>query len=167
MRFILYTVTALLLAGSTGVPKAGAIDENAIPKEQSKVVPAAEATGYVQVPPPSERALSYYHSGNVLWLINTAWGILIPGLFLFTGLSAERGFPDTLVYCVWSVTMIPPALWALARIGWRLERDLCRRSAAAAGHRRSDPRQSGAGAGRGGRRSCRRRRGRDWRPSDQ
>jgi Zn-dependent protease with chaperone function len=89
MRFILYMVAALLLAGSTGIPKAGAVDENAIPKEQSKVVPAAEATSYVQVPAPTEKALSYYHSGNVLWLINTAWGILIPGLFLFTGLSAR------------------------------------------------------------------------------
>jgi len=42
----------------------------------------------------------------------------------FTGLSSERGFPETLVYCVWSVTMIPPALYALARAGWRLDRDL-------------------------------------------
>jgi uncharacterized membrane protein len=38
-------------------------------------------------------------------------------------LSAERGFPETLVYCVWSVTMIAPALYALARAGWRLDRD--------------------------------------------
>ncbi|HWJ05139.1 MAG TPA: DMT family transporter [Steroidobacteraceae bacterium] len=40
----------------------------------------------------------------------------------FTGLSAQRGFPDTLVYCVWSLTMIPPALIVLARAGWRLDR---------------------------------------------
>ena len=38
--------------------------------------------------------------------------------------SAERGFPETLVYCVWSLTMIPPALYALAHAGWRLDRDL-------------------------------------------
>jgi len=57
--------------------------------------------------------LSYAFATTILWGV---WGA-------FTGLSSERGFPDTLVYCVWSVTMIPPALWALARIGWRLDRD--------------------------------------------
>ena len=57
--------------------------------------------------------LLYALATTILWGV---WGA-------FTGLSAERGFPDTLVYCVWSVTMILPALWALARIGWRLERD--------------------------------------------
>ena len=45
-----------------------------------------------------------------------AWGAL-------TGLSAERGFPDTLVYVVWALTMIPPAVVVLARAGWRLQRD--------------------------------------------
>ena len=47
----------------------------------------------------------------VLWGI---WGAL-------AGLSAQHGFPDTLVYCVWSLTMIPPALFVLARAGWKLD----------------------------------------------
>jgi drug/metabolite transporter (DMT)-like permease len=42
------------------------------------------------------------------------WGAL-------AGLSAQHGFPDTLVYCVWALTMIPPALFVLARTGWRLD----------------------------------------------
>jgi Zn-dependent protease with chaperone function len=88
MRFIRYTVTALLLVASLEVEKVSAADDNPIPEARSKAVPAGEPAGYVQVPPPSEQALSYYHSGNVLWLINTAWGFLIPCLFLFTGLSA-------------------------------------------------------------------------------
>jgi len=58
--------------------------------------------------------LLYAFATTILWGV---WGA-------FTGLSAERGFPETLVYCVWSVTMIPPALYALARAGWRLDRDL-------------------------------------------
>ncbi len=45
-----------------------------------------------------------------------AWGAL-------TGLSSARGFPDTLVYVVWALTMVPPALIVLARAGWRLQRD--------------------------------------------
>ncbi len=48
----------------------------------------------------------------VLWGV---WGALSP-------LSAAHGFPDTLVYCVWSLTMIPPALYILWRSGWQLER---------------------------------------------
>ena len=58
--------------------------------------------------------LLYAFATTILWGV---WGA-------FTGLSAERGFPETLVYCVWSVTMTPPALYALARGGWRLDRDL-------------------------------------------
>jgi drug/metabolite transporter (DMT)-like permease len=43
------------------------------------------------------------------------WGALSP-------LSSQHGFPDTLVYCVWALTMIPPALYILWRSGWTLER---------------------------------------------
>lgn len=43
------------------------------------------------------------------------WGALSP-------LSAAHGFPDTLVYCVWALTMLPPALYILWRGGWQLER---------------------------------------------
>jgi uncharacterized membrane protein len=55
--------------------------------------------------------LLYAFATTILWGV---WGA-------FTGISAERGFPETLVYCVWSVTMIPPALYALARTDWRLD----------------------------------------------
>ena len=41
----------------------------------------------------------------------------------FTGLPANHGFPETLIYCVWALTMIPPALFALKRVGWRLQFD--------------------------------------------
>ena len=47
----------------------------------------------------------------VLWGV---WGAL-------AGLSSQHGFPDTLVYCVWALTMIPPAIWVLARNGWKLD----------------------------------------------
>jgi uncharacterized membrane protein len=41
----------------------------------------------------------------------------------FTGLPANHGFPETLIYAVWALTMIPPALYALHRVGWRLQHD--------------------------------------------
>jgi drug/metabolite transporter (DMT)-like permease len=43
------------------------------------------------------------------------WGALSP-------LSSAHGFPETLVYVVWALTMIPPALFTLWRGGWGLER---------------------------------------------
>ena len=42
----------------------------------------------VAVPEPTAQALSYYRSGNVLWIVDNAWGLLVPAAFLFTGLSA-------------------------------------------------------------------------------
>jgi uncharacterized membrane protein len=53
-------------------------------------------------------------------LVTTAfWGVW----GAFTGLPASHGFPETLIYVVWAVTMIPPALFALQRVGWRVQHD--------------------------------------------
>ncbi|HEY5940143.1 MAG TPA: M48 family metallopeptidase [Gemmatimonadales bacterium] len=43
----------------------------------------------VAVPEPSELAVHYYRSGNVLWAVSTGLSLLIPALLLFTGLSAR------------------------------------------------------------------------------
>ena len=48
----------------------------------------AEA-GAVTVPAPSEKAMRYYYGGWVLWWVNTAWGLVLPAAFLFTGFSAR------------------------------------------------------------------------------
>ena len=45
------------------------------------------------------------------------WGALIE-------IPEKAGFPATLGYSVWALTMIPPALVALKIINWKLERDL-------------------------------------------
>jgi drug/metabolite transporter (DMT)-like permease len=59
-------------------------------------------------------------AGLIFALVTTAfWGVW----GAFAGRPAENGFPDTLVYVVWAFTMIPPALYALTHIGWRLEHD--------------------------------------------
>jgi uncharacterized membrane protein len=59
------------------------------------------------------RWLTYALITTVFWGV---WGA-------FAGLPARNGFPETLTYCVWALTMIPPALFALHRIGWRLQYD--------------------------------------------
>ena len=48
----------------------------------------------------------------VLWGV---WGA-------FSGLSSQHGFPDTLVYCVWALTMILPAVVVLRMAAWHLDR---------------------------------------------
>lgn len=57
--------------------------------------------------------LGYALVTTLLWGV---WGA-------FAGRPVQNGFPETLVYVVWALTMIPPALFALARIGWRVRRD--------------------------------------------
>jgi len=52
--------------------------------------PASEEDqGPVPVPEPGEKAVSYYTSGNALWVVNQLWVLLIPALFLFSGFSAR------------------------------------------------------------------------------
>lgn len=41
----------------------------------------------------------------------------------FAEFPSRHGFPETLVYVVWALTMIPPALYAMQRAGWRVLRD--------------------------------------------
>jgi uncharacterized membrane protein len=63
--------------------------------------------------------------GPKAWLLYAFATTILWGLWgAFTDLPAQHGFPETLVYCVWSATMILPALYVLARSGWRLDRDL-------------------------------------------
>jgi len=57
--------------------------------------------------------LGYALSTTLLWGV---WGA-------FAGLPSQHGFPETLIYVVWALTMIPPALFVLARAGWRVRRD--------------------------------------------
>lgn len=57
--------------------------------------------------------LAYALTTVVLWGV---WGA-------FSGVSAQHGFPETLIYCVWALTMIPPALIVLAGAGWQLDRN--------------------------------------------
>jgi uncharacterized membrane protein len=41
----------------------------------------------------------------------------------FAEFPTRHGFPETLVYVVWSLTMIPPAVYAMQRVGWAITRD--------------------------------------------
>ena len=56
------------------------------------------------------------------WVVYALVTVLLWGVWgALAGLSSQHGFPDTLVYIVWSLTMIPPAIWVLAKNGWKLD----------------------------------------------
>ena len=59
------------------------------PAGKAPAATAAPASPPVPVPPPSDKAMRYYRSGNALWVIGTLWGFAVPCLLLFTGLSAR------------------------------------------------------------------------------
>jgi uncharacterized membrane protein len=58
------------------------------------------------------------------WLI---YALITTGFWGVWGAFAEfptrHGFPETLVYVVWTLTLIPPAIYAMQRVGWRVQRD--------------------------------------------
>ena len=58
------------------------------------------------------------------WLAYALATMLMWGVWgAFTGVPSEHGFPDTLTYVVWALTMIAPAAWVLYRSGKPLQRD--------------------------------------------
>jgi len=59
-----------------------------------------------------------------LWLVYAIIATIFWGVWgAFAGLPAENGFPETLIYCVWAITMIPPAIIVLKVIDWKLQTD--------------------------------------------
>jgi STE24 endopeptidase len=51
--------------------------------------PGSDELVPVAVPEPSLKAMQYYRSGMWLWVLNRIWGLLLPGLIAFSGLSAR------------------------------------------------------------------------------
>ena len=59
---------------------------------------------------------------NKLWLIYALVTTLFWGIWgAFIEIPEKSGFPATLGYVVWSLTMIPCAIFALYKINWKLE----------------------------------------------
>jgi hypothetical protein len=62
------------------------------PGSQPAPPPAAQpgaASDRVPVPEPTAQAQAYHRSGNVLWVLNTLWALVLPAALLWTGLSAR------------------------------------------------------------------------------
>ncbi|MGE4288703.1 MAG: DMT family transporter [Salinivirgaceae bacterium] len=60
---------------------------------------------------------------NKLWLVYALVTTLFWGVWgAFTEISENAGFPGTLIYVVWSLTMIIPAIIGLKIINWKIEK---------------------------------------------
>lgn len=58
------------------------------------------------------------------WLTHALLTTLLWGVWgAFIGLPSENGFPDTLIFVVWALTMVAPAVVVLSRSGWRIDAD--------------------------------------------
>lgn len=69
--------------------------ENPQPTENRAVSQSIQAPTPVAVPSPDEKAMSYYNSGIVLWIVGIFLGLLVPFLFLQTRASAKiRDFSE-------------------------------------------------------------------------
>lgn len=84
---LIATTSGLLLLTLTIVCHAQ-VAHSAVTVAQAQVSTSPLAAP-VPVPEPSAKAVRYYQTGNVLWIVTTLWGFLVPGIILFTGLSAR------------------------------------------------------------------------------
>jgi len=85
------TVDSAAAAVATGTP-AQAPAGSAAAAQPSTVAPtpaSAADTGAVAVPRATEKALRYMRGDNWLWAFGILWGLLLPVVALFTGLSAR------------------------------------------------------------------------------
>lgn len=86
-------------------PGLGAQPAPAAPTQAAAQTSQMGSAAPVPVPPPSEKALRYYRSGNVLWVVTTLWGLLVPVLLLFTGFSARLRDASRKVGRYWFLTI--------------------------------------------------------------
>ena len=86
--FLVAALAAVAFAAPPATPSPDAAPHG-IANQAADPAPASAGSGPVEVPEPTETARRYARSGNWFWAIGQIWGVLIPGLILFSGLSAK------------------------------------------------------------------------------
>ena len=79
---LLSLVFAVMVGGGPLVPATG------VPVDVQTTAGTTDENAPVAVPPAGEKAMSYYRSGNVLWVIDIVWSMAMLVLILATGFSA-------------------------------------------------------------------------------
>ncbi|HEX4966160.1 MAG TPA: M48 family metallopeptidase [Thermoanaerobaculia bacterium] len=118
MRHAIPAVLLLLIAVLVAVPallaQAATPGAAPAPSESPAMATPVSAAGTVSaspqppvpVPVPSEKAMRYYRSGNVIWVLATLWGFAVPALLLFTGFSARMRDVSRKVGRNWFFTIV-------------------------------------------------------------
>jgi drug/metabolite transporter (DMT)-like permease len=61
---------------------------------------------------------------NHKWLIYALTTVILWGIWgAFTEIPEKNGFPGTLIFVVWAITMIFPAIFILKRANWKIDHD--------------------------------------------
>jgi Zn-dependent protease with chaperone function len=102
----------VLFAGLVALPDAAnAAPPDAANEAEGATDPSTDQSP-VPVPVPSEKAMQYYRSGNLLWGFRQIWGLLIPFLILWLGISAKmRNWAAKAVKERWFLTIV--GFWIL------------------------------------------------------
>lgn len=80
---------AIVVFGAVVANAAAQAPAGTTPPPPPESLEEARASARVPVPEPSPEAVSYYRSGNVLWIVDTIWGFVLPIGLLATGFSAR------------------------------------------------------------------------------
>jgi STE24 endopeptidase len=86
---VLLAAGALWLLGIAATASTGRAPAGEAAAVAAHPASAGRDSQSVAVPEPSAKALRYYRSGNVLWMVNVAWGLGLPALWLFSGSAAR------------------------------------------------------------------------------
>jgi STE24 endopeptidase len=70
---------------------AAEVSPTALPTNNAVSLAPVESSAPVPVPEPSAKAVQFYHSGIVWWLLGEAWSWFVPALILFSGFSGWLG----------------------------------------------------------------------------
>ncbi|MBW8874084.1 MAG: M48 family metallopeptidase [Acidobacteria bacterium] len=104
MRHAIPAVLSLILAL---VAAPALVAQPAAPAAASSTATAASGPSQpVPVPQPSDKAMQYYRSGNMLWVVETLWGFAVPALLLFSGFSARMRDAARKVGRNWFFTLV-------------------------------------------------------------
>jgi STE24 endopeptidase len=88
MRLASALLLVLATAGASNAPTVVQGPDQS-PAPTAVTTAAVDETEPVEVPPPTEKALQYYRSGNTLWVVDQTWSILLLAVMLATGFSAR------------------------------------------------------------------------------
>jgi hypothetical protein len=94
-RFVAGQLSALCLLGfalaNVGSMAAEVSPLGLAPNIAVERIATVDSSEPVPVPEPSEKAVRFYHSGIVWWLVSVAWSWFVPALILFSGFSGWLG----------------------------------------------------------------------------